>query len=397
MKKDAVWLISGGPMQEIAGQRIRQRGLSLIVSDGNRDARCRGIADLFLHLDTFDVDGHIAAAAAALEAFNIVAVVTTGADCHYTVNRLAQHLGLSHLSPTISEACRNKAATRRLLTAAGLDQPQFHEARTFEEAVQLLGRAESDYVIKATDNSGSRGFSVIPKGVAITRSQYESARSMGTTGRVILEERLRPNPAQVSEASVETLWQDGKMYWINWVDRIFPRDLKFFPQLQLKSIPKESVEIGHINPSHRTKGEKDAVRRDIERAGAALGMREAAGAHILKADMFFSDRGPIILELTPRTSGGWDSSGSSLVRGAEIADGVVHMAMGRRVDLESWHNYFAFKYPEIISVVVSKIPEDAEDCLGRQFALAFGHESLDTVFSQALENLHQDEFYVPVL
>ena len=73
------------------------------------------------------------------------------------------------------------------------------------------------------------------------------------------------------------------------------------------------------------------------------------------------------------------------------------MSMGRRVDLESWHKYFTFKYAEITSVVVSKIPEGAEDCLGRQFALAFGHESLESVFSKALEKLYRDDFYVPVL
>ena len=397
MKRTAVWLISGGPMQQVAAARVRRRGLALVLSDGSETAICRDMADKFLHLDTFDVDGHIAAATAVQAEFDIVAVVTTGADCHYTVNLLAEHLGLTHLPPSISESCRNKALTREILTAAGLDQPRFFKAHSFRAAFDFLSRVSSDYVVKATDNSGSRGFSVVPAGSSISADQYELALAMGTTGCVLLEERLSPHEAQVSEASVETLWQDGKMYWINWVDRIFPRDLKFFPQLQLKSVPAESVEIGHVNPSRRTRPEKDWVRRDVERAGIALGMQTAIGAHVLKADIFFSDRGPIILELTPRTSGGWDSSGSSLGRGAELADGVIHAAMGNRINLESWHRYFEFQYPEFTAVVVSKIPEGARDCIGRQFALAFGPEPLEVVFSRALEKLERDDFYVPVL
>ncbi|MFY7867778.1 ATP-grasp domain-containing protein [Roseateles sp.] len=396
-KPEALWLISGGPMQLIAATRAKQRGLALVLSDGNPEAPCRSLADQFIHLDTFDVQGHIDASASVTERFDVKAVITTAADCHTTVNNLAKHLGLHHLAPEISEICRNKALTRARLTQAGLPQPGFTMASTFEQARSYLAEASCDHVIKATDNSGSRGFSVVPLGQALSEAQFQEALTMGSTGQVVIEERLRPHPEQVSEASVETLWQDGRLYWINWVDRIFPRDLHFFPQIHLAQIPKESIEIGHINPARRHSDLKDQVRRDIEAAGRAIGMAEQKGAHILKADIYFSDRGPVILELTPRTSGGWDSSGSSMARGAEIADGVIHMGLGRRVDLNDWFKYFEFTHAENTVVVVTKIPENAADCIGRQFAMAQGCESTDALFNKAYDKLNNGAFHVPVL
>ena len=384
-------------MQLIAATRAKQRGLALILSDGNPEAPCRALADLFIHLDTFDVQGHIVASASVTEHFDVKAVITTAADCHTTVNNLAKHLGLHHLAPEISEICRNKALTRDRLTQAGLTQPGFTTVSTFEQARSYFAETTFDHVIKATDNSGSRGFSVVPVGKALSQAQFQEALMMGSTGQVVIEERLRPHPDQVSEASVETLWQDGRLYWINWVDRIFTRDLYLFPQIHLTQIPKESIEIGHINPARRHSDLKDQVRRDIESAGRAIGMVEQKGAHILKADIYFSHRGPVILELTPRTSGGWDSSGSSIARGAEIADGVIHMGLGRRVDLDDWFNYFEFTHAENTVVVITKIPDNASDCIGRKFAMAQGCESTEALFNKAYDKLNNGAFHVPVL
>src|SRR5207247_8366023 len=115
-------------------------------------------------------------------------------------------------------------------------------------------------VIKATDSSGSRGFSVIPRRQLLTREQFEYTQRMGTTGSVVLEERLEADASQISEASVETLWSQGKMYWINWVDRIFPRDLQFFSELAVRRNLNEGIEIGHINPAKHDYHVKIQVR-----------------------------------------------------------------------------------------------------------------------------------------
>lgn len=383
-------------MQHIAARKIRERGFSLIVSDRNPQAVCRQLADFFLEMDTFDVLAHLAACEDVKRKFNVRAVMTSAADCHYTVSRVASHLNLHFLSPWISEACRNKAKTRELLTAGGLYQPANHVAKTYPDALAILERSDTAIVVKASDNSGSRGFDVVPRGGKLTKEQFEYTRAMGTTGSIILEEKLEADPTQISEASVETLWYEGKMYWINWVDRIFPRDLKFFPDITIKNTLNEAIEIGHINPARHEYRVKNQVERDIDRAGRAMGMHKEKGGHILKADIFFSTKGPVILELTPRTSGGWDSSASSPARGADIAGGVIHLALGLPVDLDAWYRYFHYHDAERTAVVLTSVPEGAVDCTGRQFAMASSYEPVPKLIEAATQKIEKGEYIVPV-
>ena len=383
-------------MQHIAARKIRERGFSLIVSDRNPQAVCRKLADVFLEMDTFDVPAHLVACEDIKRKFNIRAVMTSAADCHYTVSRVASHLNLHSLSSLISEVCRNKAKTRELLAIGGLYQPASHVVQTYSEALAILERSNTAVVVKASDNSGSRGFSVVPIGGKLTKEQFEYTRAMGTTGGVILEEKLEADTTQISEASVETLWYEGKMYWINWVDRIFPRDLKFFPDIPIKSALNEAIEVGHINPARHDYQIKSQVEGDIEKAGHAIGMNREKGGHILKADIFFSTKGPVILELTPRTSGGWDSSASSPARGADIPGGVIHLALGLPMDLDAWYRYFHYHDAERTAVVLTSIPEGAVDCTGRQFAIVSGYGSVHKLIEAATQKIGKGEYIVPV-
>lgn len=396
MKPKAIWLISGGPMQVAAAREIKGRGYALILSDRSPKAMCRSLADCFVEIDTFDVPGHLAAANGLKETYDIAAVLTAAADCHFTVANTARHLGLHHLAPEISQCCRNKLATRQLLAAAGLTQPIFHAANNYAEACAIVAAHPTRaFVVKATDNSGSRGFSSVAPGQMLTEAQFNHALTAGTTGRIILESRLEPSPEEISEASVETVWQDGEMQWVNWVDRIFPRDLKFFPDLHLEQRLGAAVELGHINPAKHDAKIRLQVEEDIRTAGRALGMDRQPGGHILKADIFFSNAGPVILELTPRISGGWDSSGSSPARGANIVGGVIELALGHKITPEDWLKYFTFTTST--AVVISEVLDGAEDCIGRKFALAHGTATTTELIEQALGKLQKGEYLVPIL
>jgi biotin carboxylase len=396
--KQAIWLISGGPMQILAARKIKQKGFALILSDRNPSAPCAALADRFVELDTFDVDGHLVAADALRDEFDIQAVLTAAADCHYTVARTAEHLGVHHLSPEISKNCRNKLATREILTAAGLPQPLYHGAESYDEGAAFIeAHPGVPFVVKSTDNSGSRGLSTVLPGQKLTGEQFHHAQANGTTGLVIIEEMLQSAPDLISESSVETVWSDGKMHWVNWVDRIFPRDLCFFLGASLSYPVADGVEIGHVNPSSQSEELRQEVEDMIFAAGMAMGFDVEAGGHILKADMFFSTRGPMILELTPRISGGWDSSGSSPARGGDIVGGVIELAQGKSLTPELFDRYFRFDDPGATAVVLTSVPENAVDCIGRQFAIASGYEPTSVLINQALSKVAQGAFITPDL
>jgi phosphoribosylaminoimidazole carboxylase (NCAIR synthetase) len=56
------WVIGGGEMQIPVIAEARTLGLQVICSDINADCVCASLADMFLTIDIFDIDGHLKAA-----------------------------------------------------------------------------------------------------------------------------------------------------------------------------------------------------------------------------------------------------------------------------------------------------------------------------------------------
>ena len=80
----------------------------------------------------------------------------------------------------------------------------------------------------------------------------------------------------------------------------------------------------------------------------------------------------MILELTPRLSGGWDSALSTPERGADFIGGALRLALGEKLDEEIWQNYFAYRKPERAIAVLAQVRQEAQDCIGREFAWGAG-------------------------
>ncbi len=367
MSRDkAVWLFAGGQMQEPAAIKIKELGYRLIISDRSPDCHCARYADELLALDTFDIAGNLQAAQTLAGKFAIEAVLAVAADCHETVAVVASSLRLNALDPKIAHICRYKQETRAILRQAHLPQPLAAVARDLGEARQLLADFGRPGVIKATNNSGSRGFSVAADPDALSAEMFEAALDAGTSGLVIVEERLAPITNEIAEQSLETVWYDGKMYFLNWVDRLFRNDALGFSSLRGEELYADTswaVEIGHLNPAlhdHRT---WQQVVEMVYRAGVAIGMDKQRGGHILKADIMLTERGPYIIELTPRLSGGWDSSASTPARGADFVGGAIKLALGRELDLDLWHAHFAYRNPSLFAAVLASIDRGAVDCI----------------------------------
>lgn len=373
-KPAAIWLITGGAMQRPAAEKIKERGYMLIISDGSAECAIRSMANEFCHVDIFDIQKNIAAADELKKRYDIRAVFTAASDCHETVAHVARHLGLHGVDPKIAHTCRYKNESRRILREAGIPQPKSATATTFAEAQKLIKEFGLPVCFKATNNAGSRGFTAIRAPSEITEDAFNNAIQFGTTGLVIVEELLEPVDGEIAEQSLETLWYDGQMYWLNWVDRPFRDDMRFFPELdgaRYRNL-RDGVEIGHMNPAVHAPATLDAVRDMVRHAGLALGLGTQKGGHILKCDMMLTKKGPIILEPTLRLSGGWDSSGTSVARGGDFVGGALEMALGTKLTPELFYTYFMFRYPDLHAAVLTDIPDGATDCIGRSFALATG-------------------------
>lgn len=383
-------------MQRIAAEKIKERGYALIIADGWDKCVLRPMADEFVHADTFNIKENLTKADELRERYDIQAVFTSAADCHETVAIIAQYLGLPGIDPKISHMCRYKYETREVLTKAGIPQPKYRVVKTREEALVALKEIGLPAALKPPNNSGSRGFSRIDSEATLTDEAFERAVRNGTTGSVIIEELLVPVVGEIAEQSAETLWYDGRMTWLNWVDRLFRKDFDLFNGIwEEKENPYRdtswAVELAHINPATHSEETRRAVEDMIRKAGIAIGMDKQKGGHLLKADLMLTQNGPRIIELTPRLSGGWDSSWSTPRRGADFVGGMIGMALGEKLTPAYMDRYFKYHDENVVASMLAKVEIDAQDCIGRRFALGAAYDRTDSL-REAYKSLRSERF-----
>jgi biotin carboxylase len=322
--KKYLWMLGGGDMQLLTANIAKKNKYNLIVTDRNKKAACAKIADKFFDIDIIDYKKNYEIAKKFN--FQICGIYTIASDCHLTVNRLAKSLGLHHTPLFVSQICKNKIKTRKFLKKFFI-QPKSFLIKNYKEYKKRVSEINFDYVIKHLNLSGSKGFREFPKKFIINKNLFNKITTeMKNSDGILIEEKIKKSSEAIfSEMSAETIWQNGRIIYFNCVDRIFSRDLKNLNLSKNKffSNVKEGYEIGHINPSTISKIKIKNIRKIMHKLGTNLGYKKFKACHVLKADIFFSDRGPIILEITPRLSGGYDSTGSSFIRGIRLSEAIL--------------------------------------------------------------------------
>ena len=391
MQARAIWLVAGGPMQAEAAAIAKGLGYRLIVSDGDKECALSRTADVFLNISTFDVGEHLELSKHLQTEIQIGGVLTFAADCHYTVARLATSLGLPTVNPDLSWICWNKELSRAALREVGFAQPLFSEFKDFNSAAAFASELKGPFVLKPTNSSGSRGFRVVQDLAEFDKETFEYTKSFGLSGSVILEERLEAAPDRIAEISVETVWSGESLIFLNAVDRIFGRDIVRFPALRnFYSDPvSEAVEIGHISPSSLSPREIFEMMEELNSGVSKLVEQYRGDPFILKFDLIRTKEGWVILEMTPRLSGGWDSSLSSRVRGGRLIELSMRMAVSGEYspDLRQLHEF----HDSLISCVLSLPDSSLDNCIGRRFGSGSG-QTVQSALSDAVKNLIDGNF-----
>jgi hypothetical protein len=124
-------------------------------------------------------------------------------------------------------------------------------------------------------------------------------------------------------------------------------------------------------------------------------MHQLRGGHILKADIMQTVEGPRIIELTPRLSGGWDSSKSSVLRRGNFVKGALAMALGEELDLDLWNEAFQTRDENRHVAVLAKIHPGQEDCIGRSFSVGHAY-TRDEAIVNATADLREERYVVPM-
>jgi len=310
-------LVLGGGSDQLFMIRTAQRmGLKVIVIDIDSNAPGFIEADEYKQISTRDLES-ISKFIKNYQKNNgkIDGVSTMGSDIPHIVARVANLLNSPSISVESGDLATNKFRMKEQFTKYNVATPNFLLARNMDDLNKAFKLFGERLVIKPIDQAGSRGVSLVTKEDNI-KSLFEHAFENTDQDYVLIEEFI--NGPQIS---TESLIIDGELYTPGYADRNYDDLEKFTPQI---------MENGGWIPSLYLK-EKEKVLSEIKNAALSLGINNS----VIKGDIVLSDRGPLVIEIAARLSGGdFSESLVPLGIGVNYVESVIKLAIGQSPTLE---------------------------------------------------------------
>jgi biotin carboxylase len=296
------WILSLGAGKEQIPllKAIHNEGHKVVAVDIDPNAEGVDLCDAFRSISNRDVDA-VTEYAKWAGVHGVMCAASEVAD----VMAISTHrLGLPGISVATALTCKDKLLQKKCLKAAGV---------LHTEAVPIYrGSAKAVFdslkykvVVKPQSGSGSRGVTYVDNPMELDIA----IRAAEAVSSDVIMEKYQPGP----QISAELVVFDGSYKVVAFVDRFYPAGR---PRFQ---------EIGGALPSHW--GYFDASGTMME-AAEALGMSRGT----MKFDLVLTNSGPMVIEATPRLSGGplssivYDSTGVDYLRQA------VRVALGEEPD-----------------------------------------------------------------
>jgi biotin carboxylase len=308
-----ILIIGGGELQIPGLIKAKELGFISYLMDGSEKCVAKEYADFFYAIDINDLEGAAAVAKKLKSDGKIIAVYTQGHDVAYTVAYAAKAAGLPGIDPEAALNCKSKIRMRRILSKTGVENVNFATAKNLEEAKEAVKKVGFPCYIKPADSWACRGVTKITNEAEIEQAFISALNFCYFTKEVLIEEELKGE-----EYSVDTVLYNGKLYPAGVSDRIF--------------LPKEkyAVHIGSRTPSLLSESIQMAMYEKMDRAAKALGVKDGA----FKGDLLVDRLGNVrILEITARTSGGFDSQlRKPFSFGIDILKATIDIACGLPLD-----------------------------------------------------------------
>ena len=308
-KSSSIIVVSAGIMQLPAIKTAKEMGLTVIATDRNPNAIGFEHCDHGIAIDSKDVNGHVRFALDNREKFNIRAAFA-GSDCAITVAGITDALGLPGIPMEVAQRSNNKALMKERWLRDNIPTPFGAEVSTLDEAKAILKHCKFPVIVKAVDNAASRGSMRIDFEAQLLQA-LENARQASSTNTAIVEEYVVGE-----EQSVESIVWKGRHHYISIADRMFG----YHPY---------HIETAHIDPSVLPVEKQRRLYEVVDAAADSLGIDFGPA----KADMIWSERGPMILEMPARLSGGFHSQYTTpLSSGKNPIRAVMEISLGQDLD-----------------------------------------------------------------
>ncbi|MBP5283864.1 MAG: ATP-grasp domain-containing protein, partial [Treponema sp.] len=313
MKK--VMILGAGLMQKPAILAAKKLGFEAAVADANPEAVCAKLADRFYPVDLKDKEGllNLARELDGKE-HELAGVFTAGTDFSASVAYVVQNTGLTGHS---YEACLNasdKARMRRCFAEAGVPSPDFIEIEEKEiNAVCEKSRLKEirfPKVVKPCDNMGGRGCRLVRDETEL-ESALKDAVSNSRTHRAIFEDYM-----EGPEFSIDAVVYEGTLTITGFADRHI-------------YYPPYFIEMGHTMPSACESKIKNELIATFALGIQALGLT----CGVAKADIKYTQKGPMIGEIAARLSGGYMSGWTYPYASAmNLTEEALKIAAGQKPD-----------------------------------------------------------------
>jgi biotin carboxylase len=217
----------------------------------------------------------------------------------------AARLGLPGNPPEAVAATRDKAAMRRRLGAAEVEQPTYRVVPPGADPVAAAADVGYPVVVKPSGLSGSVGVIRADDPVALA---VAADRTRALWDGELLVERFVPGP----EVAVEGLLRGGELEVLAVFDKPDPLDGPYF---------EETI---YVTPSRHPAGTLDAVVKVVDRACRAIGLVEGP----VHAELRLGAQGPVVVEVAARSVGGLCARTLRFGAGISLEELVLRHAVG---------------------------------------------------------------------
>jgi biotin carboxylase len=308
-RRPALLVVSAGIMQIPALKTARDLGCHVVASDRNPEAAGFALADERLVIDVKDVEGHVRWARENAARVNLRGAFA-GADVAVTVAAVCAAAGLPGIPVEVAELSNHKGKMKRRWLRDGVPTPWSEEVATLAEARRALAHAGLPAMVKAVDSAASRGSRMIRTEDELAAA-YAAACAVSRSATALVEQRVAGR-----EYSAETIVWRGVHRHVSLADRHFG----FSPY---------AIETAHVDPSHDDGERQRRIYEVVDAAAESLGIDFGPA----KADMIWTERGPMVLELPARLSGGFHSQYTTpLSTGKDPIRAVMKLALGEPLD-----------------------------------------------------------------
>ena len=310
--KKKLMILGGSELQLPAIEKAMDMGYQVIVCDYYEDCAGKRVPGVIGELiSTYDYDGVLEAA----KKYNIDGIVTLCTDYPMRiVAKVAETLGLPGITYKAAFTATDKAAMRRCLEKAGVPIPKYISVNSKEEYLEAINEFKERCVVKAVDNSGSRGIQLIYdiNDTEKVNSAFDYCKEFSRSGELVIEEFM-----EGPEVCVETLNYKGQCYPIQITD-------------QLAKEPPFFTDAGYSQPTFLSDEIKEKINDVAIRANIAL--ENFMGSSC--TEIIVTDDGPKIVEVGPRLAGDYMTSHLvPLSTGVDMVEAIIKIALGEEPNL----------------------------------------------------------------